>query len=42
MLVELPEKLSDPISIALYEYDQDAIPITVVRRLPGEALATAS
>ena len=36
VLVELPEKLSDPIDIAMYEYDNDAIPITVVRRLPGE------
>ena len=42
VLVELPENLTDPIEIALYEYGKDAIPITVVRRLPGEALATAS
>ncbi|MGC8816615.1 MAG: DNA-directed RNA polymerase subunit K [Candidatus Hadarchaeum sp.] len=36
VLVELPENLSDPIEIAMYEYERDAIPITVVRRLPGE------
>ena len=42
MLVELPGNLVDPIEIALYEYGKDAIPITVVRRLPGETLATAA
>ncbi|MFH1821846.1 MAG: DNA-directed RNA polymerase subunit K [Methanobacteriota archaeon] len=42
VLVELPEKLSDPIDIAMYEYDKDAIPITVVRRLPGESRASSS
>lgn len=36
VLVELPENLVDPINIAMYEYEKDAIPITVVRRLPGE------
>jgi DNA-directed RNA polymerase subunit K len=36
ILVEAPENLVDPIDIALYEYGKDAIPITVVRRLPGE------
>jgi len=36
VLVELPEKLIDPIDIAMYEYEKDVIPITVVRRLPGE------
>ncbi|MBC7219257.1 MAG: DNA-directed RNA polymerase subunit K [Hadesarchaea archaeon] len=39
VLVELPKNLTDPIDIALYEYEKDAIPITVVRRLPGEARA---
>lgn len=39
VLVELPENLSDPIDIAMYEYEKDAIPITVVRRLPGETRA---
>ncbi|MFH1821284.1 MAG: DNA-directed RNA polymerase subunit K [Methanobacteriota archaeon] len=37
VLVELPENLVDPIEIAMYEYGEDAIPITVVRRLPGES-----
>ena len=36
VLVDLPENLTDPIEIALYEFERDAIPITVVRRLPGE------
>lgn len=35
-MVKLPENLSDPIDIAIYEYEKNAIPITVVRRLPGE------
>ena len=37
VLVELPKNLVDPISIAMYEYEKGAIPITVVRRLPGES-----
>lgn|GEM_PF-2120294 len=37
VLVELPESLVSPIEIAMYEYDKDAIPITVVRRLPGDS-----
>jgi DNA-directed RNA polymerase subunit K len=36
VLIEIPENLTDPIEIANYEYERDAIPITVVRRLPGE------
>lgn len=36
MLVEVPENLNNPIDIALYEFEKDAIPITMVRRLPGE------
>ncbi|MEM3421561.1 MAG: DNA-directed RNA polymerase subunit K [Candidatus Hadarchaeum sp.] len=39
VLVELPKNLVDPIDIAMYEYERDAIPITVVRRLPGETRA---
>ncbi len=42
VLVELPGNLVDPIEIAMYEYSKDAIPITVVRRLPGEPVATAT
>lgn len=42
MLVELEGNLSDPIEIALFEYGKDAIPITVVRRLPGEAKAASA
>jgi DNA-directed RNA polymerase subunit K len=36
VLIDIPEGLSDPIDIALLEFDKDAIPITVVRRMPGE------
>lgn len=40
VLVDLPENMTDPIEIALYEFERDAIPITVVRRLPGEKRKT--
>jgi DNA-directed RNA polymerase subunit K len=36
VLVDVPENLGNPIDIALLEFDKGAIPITVVRRLPGE------
>jgi DNA-directed RNA polymerase subunit K/omega len=36
MLVDLPEGLSDPIEIAMFEFEKKAIPITVIRRLPSE------
>lgn len=36
VLVDIPEGCTDPIEIALMEFEKDAIPITVVRRLPGE------
>ncbi len=36
VLIPVPEDLSDPIEIAIREFDKDAIPITVVRRMPGE------
>jgi DNA-directed RNA polymerase subunit K len=36
VLVDIPENLGDPIDIALLEFEKGAIPITVVRRLPGE------
>jgi DNA-directed RNA polymerase subunit K len=31
VLIELPEAMIDPVNIAMYEYDQKAIPITVKR-----------
>ncbi|MGI6471983.1 MAG: DNA-directed RNA polymerase subunit K [Candidatus Methanomethylophilaceae archaeon] len=31
VLVDYPEKMIDPIDIAMLEYDNDMIPITVVR-----------
>jgi DNA-directed RNA polymerase subunit K len=36
VLVDVPENLGNPIDIALIEFEKGAIPITVVRRLPGE------
>lgn len=36
VLVDVPENVTDAIDIALLEFEKDAIPITVVRRLPGE------
>jgi len=35
-LINLPEGIINPIDIALLEFEKGAIPITVVRRLPGE------
>ncbi len=37
VLIEVPENVGNPIDIALLEFEKEAIPITVVRRLPGEA-----
>jgi DNA-directed RNA polymerase subunit K/omega len=36
VLINLPEGVINPIDIALLEFEKGAIPITVVRRLPGE------
>ena len=36
VLIDLPEGATNPIGIALIEFEKDAIPITVIRRLPGE------
>ena len=36
MLIDLPGGLTDPIEIAMYEFEHKAIPITVIRKLPGE------
>lgn len=35
VLVDVPEDFSDPIDIAKLEFEKDAIPMTVVRRLPS-------
>lgn len=35
-MVDVPENLGNPIDIALCEFEKSAIPITFVRRLPGE------
>ncbi len=37
--MELAADKVDPIEIATYEYGEDAIPITVVRKLPSEKRA---
>lgn len=40
VLVDVPEGVTDPIDIALLEFEKEAIPMTVVRRLPsGKRLA---
>ncbi len=36
VLIEVPENVTDSIEIALLEFEKEAIPITVIRRLPGE------
>jgi DNA-directed RNA polymerase subunit K/omega len=36
VLIELKENIVDPIDIALLEFEKDAIPITVLRKLPSE------
>ena len=36
VLVEIPENVTDSIEIALLEFEKEAIPITVIRRMPGE------
>ena len=36
VLIDLPERVTSPIDIALIEFEKGAIPITVIRRLPGE------
>ncbi len=37
VLIEVPGEMGNPIDIALLEFEKEAIPITVVRRLPGES-----
>ncbi len=40
VLIDVPEGISDPIDIATSEFENSAIPMTVVRRLPsGERIA---
>ncbi len=41
VLIEPPEDVSDPIDIAKMELENDAIPMTIVRRLPtGERVSS--
>jgi len=35
VLIDPPEDMSDPIDIASLEFENDAIPMTIVRRLPS-------
>lgn len=40
VLIDVPEDVSDPIDIATLEFKNDAIPMTIVRRLPtGERVS---
>ena len=36
VLVDLPEKVSDPIDISLMELDENALPMTIRRALPDK------
>lgn len=43
VLIDVPEGVSDPIEIANLEFEKEAIPMTVVRRLPtGEKIQRPS
>lgn len=35
VLIDVPEKMTNPIDIANLEFENDAIPMTIVRRLPS-------
>jgi len=35
VLIKVPEGVTDPIDIALLEFEKGAIPMTIVRRLPS-------
>lgn len=35
VLIDVPEDVSDPIDIATLEFENEAIPMTIVRRLPS-------
>ena len=37
VLIEVPKNLTSSIDIAMYEFEKDVCPITVIRRLPGES-----
>ena len=40
VLIDVPEDVTDPIDIAALEFENSAIPMTVVRRLPsGERIS---
>jgi DNA-directed RNA polymerase subunit K len=39
VLIDVPPGVIDPIEIALLEFEKDAIPMTVIRRLPSEKRA---
>ncbi|MEM0160816.1 MAG: DNA-directed RNA polymerase subunit K [Thermoplasmata archaeon] len=32
VLIDIPEKITDPVDIALYEFDRNLIPITTVKK----------
>ncbi|MEM1689870.1 MAG: DNA-directed RNA polymerase subunit K [Candidatus Hadarchaeales archaeon] len=40
ILINPPKGITDPVEIALYEFEQGVIPITVIRRLPDERIRT--
>ena len=43
VLIDVPEDVSDPIDIAGMEFEEEAIPMTIVRRMPtGERIPRES
>ncbi|MBS3815586.1 MAG: DNA-directed RNA polymerase subunit K [Hadesarchaea archaeon] len=41
VLIDTPEDVTDPVDIALLEFEKDIIPMTIVRRLPsGERISS--
>ena len=43
VLIDVPEDVSDPIDIATMEFEEEAIPMTIVRRMPtGERISRES
>lgn len=39
-MIDIPEGVTDPIDIAVEEFEKDVVPMTVVRRLPtGERVS---
>ncbi len=43
VLIDVPDEVTDPIDIAQMEFEKEAIPMTIVRRMPtGERVSKES